>query len=212
MKQPRERKTIASEKRPYFDLSSQYNAFMIRKVVIVMLSVAAVATLSIGLASYRAPVKPDWRLSRDGARNPTLPVNFSWDPGYKAYCGAHDNRLWVQHSTTRCLSCGMLPPNHAPGCWLRNVSVSYDFSHRDEKTLAAPGFKWESYIFMGSRYRVVHLSLWIPFVLFAAYPTIAWIRGPVRRWRRRQRSLCLTCGYDLTGNVSGVCPECGTPI
>lgn len=25
-------------------------------------------------------------------------------------------------------------------------------------------------------------------------------------------SLCWTCGYDLTGNLSGVCPECGTPI
>jgi len=23
---------------------------------------------------------------------------------------------------------------------------------------------------------------------------------------------CQTCGYDLTGNVSGRCPECGTPI
>ena len=23
---------------------------------------------------------------------------------------------------------------------------------------------------------------------------------------------CLYCGYDLTGNVSGVCPECGTAI
>ncbi len=27
---------------------------------------------------------------------------------------------------------------------------------------------------------------------------------------RRRRGLCLKCGYDLTGNVSGVCPECGT--
>lgn len=26
------------------------------------------------------------------------------------------------------------------------------------------------------------------------------------------RSLCLHCGYDLTGNVSGVCPECGKPV
>lgn len=24
--------------------------------------------------------------------------------------------------------------------------------------------------------------------------------------------LCRTCGYNLTGNVSGVCPECGTAI
>jgi predicted Zn-ribbon and HTH transcriptional regulator len=35
-----------------------------------------------------------------------------------------------------------------------------------------------------------------------------------RRRRRRYRlthGLCLTCGYNLTGNVSGRCPECGTP-
>jgi hypothetical protein len=28
---------------------------------------------------------------------------------------------------------------------------------------------------------------------------------------RRRRGHCLTCGYNLTGNISGVCPECGTP-
>ena len=28
---------------------------------------------------------------------------------------------------------------------------------------------------------------------------------------RRKRGLCPSCGYDLTGNVSGVCPECGQP-
>jgi hypothetical protein len=27
-----------------------------------------------------------------------------------------------------------------------------------------------------------------------------------------QRRYCDTCGYDLTGNVSGVCPECGTAV
>jgi hypothetical protein len=30
--------------------------------------------------------------------------------------------------------------------------------------------------------------------------------------RRRKKGLCLTCGYDLQGNVSGVCPECGEKI
>jgi hypothetical protein len=33
------------------------------------------------------------------------------------------------------------------------------------------------------------------------------------RWRRLRRrpptNTCGGCGYDLTGNVSGVCPECG---
>ncbi len=27
-----------------------------------------------------------------------------------------------------------------------------------------------------------------------------------------QARMCVTCGYNLTGNTSGVCPECGTPI
>lgn len=26
------------------------------------------------------------------------------------------------------------------------------------------------------------------------------------------RGHCRACGYDLTGNVSGICPECGKPI
>ena len=56
------------------------------------------------------------------------------------------------------------------------------------------------------------VPLWMPFVLFAAYPAIAFIRGPVRRWRRRRKGRCLKCGYDLTGNVSGVCPECGGSV
>lgn len=61
------------------------------------------------------------------------------------------------------------------------------------------------------RHRIVIVRLWIVFILFATYPTIAFIRGPVRRHRRRRKGLCIRCGYNLTGNVSGVCPECGEP-
>ena len=33
---------------------------------------------------------------------------------------------------------------------------------------------------------------------------------PARLWvGRYARGHCPACGYDLTGNVSGVCPECG---
>ena len=56
------------------------------------------------------------------------------------------------------------------------------------------------------------LSLWAPLILFAIYPTIAFTRGLLRRYRRRRKGLCLKCGYDLTGNVTGVCSECGQPI
>ena len=54
-----------------------------------------------------------------------------------------------------------------------------------------------------------HKRLWIPLAMFSAYPSVAFIRGPLRRYRRRKRGLCVRCGYDLTGNVSGACSECG---
>jgi hypothetical protein len=58
----------------------------------------------------------------------------------------------------------------------------------------------------------LYLPLWIPLAVFAAYPTLALIQAPVRRWRRYRKGRCLNCGYDLTGNVSGVCPECGIEV
>jgi hypothetical protein len=30
------------------------------------------------------------------------------------------------------------------------------------------------------------------------------------RWRFVEPRYCIECEYDLTGNTSGVCPECGT--
>ena len=33
-----------------------------------------------------------------------------------------------------------------------------------------------------------------------------------KQLRRRKKGLCLKCGYDLTGNTSGACPECGERI
>ena len=62
---------------------------------------------------------------------------------------------------------------------------------------------------MGYGFRRLALPLWGPFIMFSIYPTVGFFRGPYRRWRRRRSGLCLKCGYNLTGNVSGVCPECG---
>ena len=48
---------------------------------------------------------------------------------------------------------------------------------------------------------------WLPVVLALV---------PVILFRRHDRHFppghCQKCGYDLTGNVSGRCPECGTRI
>ena len=53
---------------------------------------------------------------------------------------------------------------------------------------------------------------WFISLLLLTYPAIALIRGPLRRRRRRKRGLCLTCGYNLTGNTSRVCPECAAKV
>jgi rubrerythrin len=56
----------------------------------------------------------------------------------------------------------------------------------------------------------------VPHALPAAVAAVApavWVTlAASSRLRRRHRidaHLCLRCGYNLTGNVSGVCPECG---
>ena len=73
-----------------------------------------------------------------------------------------------------------------------------------------PHYEWEYKRY--SRFPTIVLPLWIPFVLFATYPAVAMIRTHRRRKRQRAEGCCSTCGYDLRGNVSGICPECGTKI
>ena len=44
--------------------------------------------------------------------------------------------------------------------------------------------------------------------------TFVLMRGSRARQRRERWAAgrCIRCGYSLTGNTSGVCPECGRPI
>ena len=58
----------------------------------------------------------------------------------------------------------------------------------------------------------VRCPIWPLSAVCAAYPIVALIRGPLHRWRRGRKGLCIKCGYDLTGNVTGVCPECGEAL
>jgi len=57
----------------------------------------------------------------------------------------------------------------------------------------------------------IRIPLVILVPLFAIYPTLV-IHRIARDRRRRKRGLCVACAYDLTGNTSGLCPECGAPI
>jgi len=46
----------------------------------------------------------------------------------------------------------------------------------------------------------------------AVLPAVWFAMWHRRRSRERLVGHCLACGYNLTGNVSGICPECGTAI
>ena len=66
--------------------------------------------------------------------------------------------------------------------------------------LAAEGGTWATGVYLGLA------AVWI---CGAAGPAgWRWWRGRVGM-HRLHRNLCPHCGYNLTGNVSGVCPECG---
>ncbi|HEY3242140.1 MAG TPA: hypothetical protein VGM03_02215 [Phycisphaerae bacterium] len=57
--------------------------------------------------------------------------------------------------------------------------------------------------------RAIRAPLWPALLLFSVYPLARVLRGPLRRRGRWQRGCCPGCGYDLTGNESGRCSECG---
>lgn len=50
----------------------------------------------------------------------------------------------------------------------------------------------------------VYVPIWFVAGLVGSPTVWLWLRD-----RRRAPGLCCKCGYDLRGNTSGVCPECG---
>ncbi len=67
-------------------------------------------------------------------------------------------------------------------------------------------------LFLGKMVLPMHETLivmpgWLPVVAGLVPVTLFWWRD-----RRIPPGHCQRCGYDLTGNVSGRCPECGEPV
>lgn len=57
------------------------------------------------------------------------------------------------------------------------------------------------------RWEAIRVPLWMVYSA-ALTPTLSlfW------RYRRLPSGFCQNCSYDLTGNISGVCPECGVAV
>ena len=55
------------------------------------------------------------------------------------------------------------------------------------------------------------IPYWMIAVGLAILPAL-WLAALCRRQARLAAGGCIACGYNLTGNTSGVCPECGMPV
>jgi len=61
--------------------------------------------------------------------------------------------------------------------------------------------------------RSVYLRHWVACLLLGIWPTIVFIKGPIRMWFRVRSGRCRKCGYNLIGSYDiGRCPECGSEI
>jgi hypothetical protein len=53
--------------------------------------------------------------------------------------------------------------------------------------------------------------IWFFVLIFFIVPAVLFVRS-IFALHGGKHSRCLVCGYNLTGNTSGTCPECGTPV
>jgi hypothetical protein len=89
-------------------------------------------------------------------------------------------------------------------CWLK-IAEGNDY-------LVLPHGRLEEWIntpWDGKWYPETSAPLWVPAALFLA--TAAALRVVAKKTPASYRpGQCPSCAYDLTGNRSGVCPECGS--
>ncbi len=166
---------------------------MIRKAIIVVLTLATVASVGVWGASYGA------------LPHATVGSMEVWIGHEKRQFDLEDRAtLWIRVTRGRCFV-------HRQGA-SPYVRMQTMLRRGGMHSWSWLGGRFEVYWTAGTKRLGVAFPAWFPCVLFGAYPSIALVRGPLRRWRRHRKGLCLKCSYDLTGNVTGVCSEGGRRI
>ena len=175
---------------------------MVRRLIITALTLAALSTAAVGWAGYAIPVYGGCAVSNrhhcyvcfsDGlvrlsCSSANEPIYLVPSPYYR-WVGIH--RL---ANDDLCVQIRHLRP--AP---------TRRFAYRSMTFGPLPGSTAPTIEVRGLR-----MGIGVPMTLLIAYPFFAFVRARYRHHRHRSGH-CPTCEYDLTGNTSGVCPECGTP-
>jgi len=71
---------------------------------------------------------------------------------------------------------------------------------------------FETYWIPRARGNLIIVPFWLPTIFFGMVLLCGQAWRLFARDRRRAEGRCLACGYDLTGNVTGVCSECGQQV
>ena len=203
---------------------------MVRRVLIATLTFATVGTGVVWAISFRAPPH---RLDTLTQYHPLFEMS-----DYTLYTGTLRGRLmivykcpypfrmnaepvttvveWIESLEAspripQCRVCRQPEISHAPHCFMKGVIIDV-FNPSEQRDLSYGVLSWRTRVSRGWRTSECDVPLWLPFALLAAYPVIAFVRGPLRRYRRRKRNQCAHCGYNLTGLPEPRCPECGNPV
>ncbi len=102
-----------------------------------------------------------------------------------------------------CAGCGdaLAPPGAVvAGSLPAGLAYAVRRPHAMYNHLSTPVYVWPGWVLGGA------------ILLFGPYPAWVLLGRPIRRWRGSRHDLCVLCGYNLTGNTSGVCPECGNAL
>jgi hypothetical protein len=104
------------------------------------------------------------------------------------------------------------PPHWEFSDEIRLTHYFSDRSNDPQKPPGALGFGWRHITGQG-RFRSLEISspVWFIALLAAVLPCWRVLSG-FNRSRQIAGSLCVACNYNLTGNTSGTCPECGTSV
>jgi hypothetical protein len=121
------------------------------------------------------------------------PVVWQWSDGKRVrVCQLYSGRIALQYPA--------IPSDEPTGLEVyrfRRVSLA------DRFRLGYPEVRAS----LRNNVKYLIIPLWIPLVTLAVLTVILWSRA-----RCPPRGCCQTCGYNLTGNTTGVCPECGKTV
>jgi len=125
-------------------------------------------------------------------------------PPLQIYVDEETTGLDVQFSRMR--------PDDLPA-YRKDAADGADFQPRRPLRFAGFGFaSFRDPAWNSNRMHQIRQEFLAPFwpfaAIFAILPAV-WIAIAIRRRRRITGNLCATCGYNLTANISGICPECG---